>query len=101
MFFIDTSTGQIATHAQLRECGVVTTAEPDPPKPWLRVHGTPDATTLWYSVLRKEVKQGVHIGALCIRHSDRLASLLADGWQEVPLEEIGPVQPGPWPRDAA
>ena len=43
---------------------------------------------MWYAVMRKQTK-GVHIGALCIRHSDHHASLLADGWVEVPIDEIG------------
>jgi len=31
----------------------------------------------------------VHIGALCIRHSDHHASLLGQGWTEVPVPDIG------------
>jgi hypothetical protein len=92
VFFIDTSTGQVATRRQLVEAGVVA---PDqlPQRPWLRIQGTGDATTLWYAVMRKEVREGVFIGALCIRHQDHHASLLQGGWQEVPVDEIaaGPV----------
>lgn len=43
---------------------------------------------MWYAVLRREEK-GVFIGTLAFRHSDRHAYLLARGWHEVPLEEIG------------
>jgi len=89
VFFIDTSTGQVATQRQLVEAGV---AEPDeaPPPPWHRIQGTGDATTMWYAVMRKEVRPGVFIGALCLRHSDHHASLLHGAWHEVPPEEIGP-----------
>jgi hypothetical protein len=87
VFFIDTSTGQVATQRQLVEAGVV---PPDalPPRPWLRIQGSGDATTLWYAVMRKEVRERVFIGALCIRHSDHHASLLQQGWQEVPVDEL-------------
>jgi len=47
---------------------------------------------MWYAVMRKQTK-GVHIGALCIRHSDHHASLLDSGWEEVPVEEIGATLP--------
>ena len=43
---------------------------------------------MWYAVMRKEVREGVFIGALCIRHQDHHASLLQQGWQEVPVAEI-------------
>jgi hypothetical protein len=35
----------------------------------------------------------VYIGTLCIRHGGHHASLLQDGWQEVPVEEIGATAP--------
>ena len=60
-----------------------------PPAPWHRIQGSGDATTLWYAVMRKRTR-GVHIGALCIRHSDHHASLLQRGWEEVPVDAIGP-----------
>jgi hypothetical protein len=92
VFFIDTSTGQVATQRQLVEAGM---AKPDelPPPPWHRVQGTGDATTMWYAVMRKEVREGVFIGTLTIRHQDHHASLLQQGWQEVAVSEIG-VAPG-------
>jgi hypothetical protein len=40
--------------------------------------------------MRKEVRPGVYIGALCFRHSDHHASLLHGAWQEIPPDEIGP-----------
>jgi hypothetical protein len=85
-FFIDTSTGQVATLNQLVEAGIA----PDddrPPAPWHPVRGDRDASTLWYAVMRKRVK-GVFIGTLCIRHQPHHASLLAGGWEEVPVEQI-------------
>jgi hypothetical protein len=90
-FFIDTSTGQVATGRQLVEGGLADPAN-GPQPPWFRIQGTGDATTLWYAVMRK-MTRGVHIGALCIRHSDHHASLLASGWEEVPVDEIRARQP--------
>jgi hypothetical protein len=89
VFFIDTSTGQVATQRQLVEAGIASSDQP-PPKPWHRIQGTGDATTMWYAVMRKEVREGVFIGTLCIRHGDHHASLLQQGWQEIPVPEIGP-----------
>jgi hypothetical protein len=88
VFFIDTSTGQVATQRQLVDAGV---AEPDgvPPRPWHRIQGTGDATTMWYAVMRKRVRDDVFIGTLCIRHSDHHASLLQAGWQDIPPVDIG------------
>ncbi len=86
MFFIDTSTGRVATGRQLVETGVAD-ERGVPPRPWLRIQGTGDATTLWYAVMRKR-ERGVYIGSLCIRHSDHHASLLAQGWEEVGVGEI-------------
>lgn len=88
----------MATQRQLVEAGLV---PPDelPKRPWLRIQGTGDATTMWYAVMRKEVRQrsggegeardrSVHIGSLCLRHSDHHASLLQEGWREIPPAEI-------------
>jgi hypothetical protein len=86
VFFIDTGTGQVATRRQLIEAGLATDAEP-PPRPWLRIQGSDDASTMWYAVLRKR-ERGIFIGALSIRHSERHASLLQAGWDEVPLDEL-------------
>jgi hypothetical protein len=86
-FFIDTDTGQVATLRQLNETGTMPAGQ-KPPQPWFPIQGTRDATTLWYAVMRRQVRDK-HIGALCIRHSDHHASLLQKGWQEVPVEEIG------------
>jgi hypothetical protein len=43
-----------------------------------------------YAVMRKQTR-GIFIGALCLRHSDHHASLLQEGWQEVPVAEIAPL----------
>jgi hypothetical protein len=86
VFFIATDTGQVATRKQLIEAGIATAAEP-PARPWLRIQGTDDATTMWYAVLRKRMR-GVFIGAIAIRHSPHHASLLEDDWAEVDLEEL-------------
>jgi hypothetical protein len=87
VFFIDTSTGSVATQGQLIEAGLATESEP-PQRPWHQIQATRDATTMWYAVLRKEVK-GIFIGTLTIRHSDHHASLLDQGWEEIPVDEIG------------
>src|SRR3954467_15380323 len=84
--FIDTDRGQVATLRQLTDAGAVE-ANALPQPPWFPIRGSRDATTLWYAVMRKQVRHK-HIGALCIRHSDHHASLLQKGWQEVPVEEI-------------
>jgi hypothetical protein len=86
VFFIDTGTGQVATRRQLIEAGLANEIE-TPPRPWLRIQGSDDATTMWYAVLRKR-ERGIFIGALAIRHGDHHASLLQGGWEEVPLEEL-------------
>ncbi|HEX8104111.1 MAG TPA: hypothetical protein VF533_15940 [Solirubrobacteraceae bacterium] len=85
-FFIDTATGQVATHKQLVAAKI---SEPGdvPPRPWLRIQGTSDAITMWYAVMRKQTK-GVYIGALCLRHTDHHALLLQQGWQEVDVSEL-------------
>jgi hypothetical protein len=86
VFFIDTSNGRIATHKQLVAAGIADGIDP-PPRPWHRIQGTNDATTLWYALLRRQEK-GVYIGTLVLRHSDHYASLLERGWEEVGVDEI-------------
>lgn len=58
-----------------------------PPRPWHKIQGTDDATTLWYAVLRRK-ERGVYIGALVLRHGDHYASLLEKDWEEIPPEDI-------------
>ena len=86
VFFIDTDSGRIATHRQLIDAGIATDLDL-PPRPWHRIQGTNDATTLWYALLRRREK-GIFIGTLVLRHSDHYASLLERGWEEVPVDEI-------------
>src|SRR5207247_97324 len=52
VFFIDTSTGTVATQRQLIDAGLATTISA-PPRPWLEIRATGDASTMWYEVLRK------------------------------------------------
>ena len=85
-FFIDTSTGQVATQRQLVEAGIVAPDE-QPALPWHRIQGTRDASTMWYAVMRRQEK-GVYIGTLVLRHGDHHALLLDSGWEEVPVGEI-------------
>jgi hypothetical protein len=95
LFFIDTGTGQVATHRQLIEAGVAPQDEL-PPRPWHRVQGSIDASTMWFAVMRKQ-ERGVYIGTLVLRHTDHHTLLAQRGWEEVPIEEIGvvPGQKGP------
>jgi len=97
-FFIDTERGQIATQHQLIAAGLAPSDLP-PSRPWFRIQGTGDATTLWYAVMRKHTR-GIFIGALTIRHGDNHASLLRKGWEEVPVAEIGAGLPAPTPEGA-
>ena len=86
VFFIDTQTGRVATRKQLVEAGQADESE-RPVAPWHPIRATSDATTLWYAVMRKKTR-GVYIGAITIRHKDHHASLLEQGWEEVPVSEI-------------
>ena len=88
LFFIDTDTGQVATGRQLIEAGIADDRQ-QPPRPWLRIQGTGDASTMWYAVLRRR-ERGVFIGSLVLRHSAHHALLLERGWEEVPIAAIGP-----------
>ena len=72
------------------EAGAAPPHEP-PALPWHPVQGPDDASTALYAVLRKRVQgreRAAWIGTLTIRHGDRRASLAAQGWEEVALEEM-------------
>jgi hypothetical protein len=86
MFFIDTGTGQVATQRQLIEAGVAA-QDGQVPRPWHRIQGTDDATTMWYAPMRKR-ERGIFIGSLVFRHSPHHALLLERGWEEVPVDEL-------------
>ena len=86
-FFVNTSDGRVATRAQLEEAGVVDERR-SPVAPWHEIHGPSDASTMWYSVLRKR-ERGIFIGTLCIRHTDRRNLLAKQGWEEIPVDAIG------------
>ena len=77
----------MATGRQLDDAGLMPLSGV-PPRPWHRVSGTGDASTMWYAVLRKQVRDGVYIGTLVLRHTGHHASLLKQGWQDVPISEI-------------
>lgn len=85
-FWVNTDDGRVATYDQLDEAGLV--EDEKPVSPWHPIQGPSDASTMWYSVLRRETN-GVFIGTLCFRHTGRQASLEAQGWEEVPVEQIG------------
>src|SRR4051794_39196636 len=87
VFWVNTEDGRVATYDQLDEAGLVENEKPV--APWHPIQGPSDASTMWYSVLRRETK-GASRGTLCFRHTPRQASLKEAGWEEVPVEEIGP-----------
>jgi hypothetical protein len=87
VFFVNTQDGRVATRAQLAEAGLVDELE-RPSRPWHPIQGPDDASTMWYSVLRKR-ERGVFIGTLCIRHTGRKNLLEERGWEEVPIAQIG------------
>jgi len=62
-------------------------ADTGPERPWLRIQGTNDASTMWYAVLRRR-ERGIWIGAITLRHQGHHERLLATGWDEVPIDEI-------------
>ena len=77
----------MATRTQLVEAGLADEHE-QPLMPWFAIQGPSDASTMWYSVLRKR-ERGIFIGTLSIRHTGRPNLLVEQGWEEVPIEEIG------------
>jgi hypothetical protein len=87
MFYIDTSSGEFATHNQLREHDRLNPGG-TPKPPWHRIQATSDASTLWYALLRKP-SHGIWLGALAMRSGDHYRKLLAEGWEEVPPESCG------------
>jgi hypothetical protein len=76
----------VATRTQLVDAGLADEHE-QPIRPWHAIQGPRDASTMWYSVLRKQ-ERGVFIGTLCIRHTDRRTLLEQEGWEEVPVAAI-------------
>jgi hypothetical protein len=87
MFYIDTGSGEFATHSQLHAHGVLDRDGHARP-PWHRVQATSDASTLWYALMRKR-SHGIWLGALTMRGGDHQATLLADGWEDVAPERTG------------
>jgi hypothetical protein len=87
VFFVNTEDGRVATRGQLAEAELVDEHD-KPVRPWHPIQGPSDASTMWYSVLRKQ-ERGIFIGTLCIRHTGRQTLLAEQGWEEVPVAEIG------------
>ncbi len=87
VFFIETTQGTVATQRQLIEAGIAGEVQP-PPRPWLRIQGTGDASTMWYAVMRKR-ERGIFIGTLVLRHSPHHTLLGEHGWEEIPPDRIG------------
>jgi hypothetical protein len=103
MFYIDTSSGDFATHEQLREHDLLD-RDTRPVPPWHRIQATSDASTLWYSLMRKHTR-GIWLGAVVMRSSDHRQKLLGEGWEEFPADHVGaslgaaPEQLAPTPFD--
>ena len=104
IFYIDTSSGELATHAKLREHELLDRDGSSQP-PWHRLQATSDASTLWYALMRKRTR-GVWLGALVMRNADHYQKLLGEGWEEVPPERCGaslgghPTELAPTPFDS-
>ena len=88
-FFIDYEEGRVATLQQLTDAGIAQSEIDPPPRPWHPI-GPSDGSTMWYVVMRKRTR-GVFIGTMCVRHTPRQAELEAQGWEEVPVDQIGPA----------
>jgi hypothetical protein len=86
-FFINYEDGRVATRDQLADAGLVG-ADEKPVKPWHRIQGPSDASTMWYAVMRKR-DRGIFMGQLTVRHTGQQASLEDRGWREVPIASIG------------
>ncbi|MDQ3469903.1 MAG: hypothetical protein M3487_09085, partial [Actinomycetota bacterium] len=86
VFFIDTDSGSVATLHQLIAAEVMEAGDL-PPRPWLRIQGTGDASTMWYAIMRKR-ERGVFIGTLVLRHSPHHALLTEQGWEEISPDAI-------------
>src|SRR3954465_8760313 len=87
MFYIDTSSGDFATHEQLREHQLLD-QDGHPVGTWHRIQATSDASTLWYALMRKPTR-GIWLGALVMRSADHYRKLLREGWEEVAPESVG------------
>jgi hypothetical protein len=104
MFYIDTSSGEFATHTQLGANAMLDEVG-HARAPWHRIEATSDASTLWYALLRKR-SHGIWLGTLTMRGGDHHAKLLSDGWEEVPPERTGasfahgPTELAPTPFDS-
>jgi hypothetical protein len=104
IFYIDTESGELATHEQLRGHDLLE-AGGRPQRPWHRIQATSDASTLWYAPLRKNTR-GIWLGALAMRSGDHYRKLLDEGWEEVPPERVGasltgePSELAPTPFDS-
>lgn len=87
MFYIDTASGDFATHTQLDEHGLLD-RDGRPRPPWHRVQATSDASTLWYALMRKRSHR-IWLGALVMRSASHYAKLRAEGWEEVAPDRVG------------
>ncbi|MFT4035656.1 MAG: hypothetical protein QM679_08785 [Patulibacter sp.] len=87
VFYIHVHDGKIATLDQLADAEIVEVGD-DPMLPWYRIDAPKDATTMWYAAMRKQEK-GIFLGTLTFRHGEHHSLLLTQGWEEVPVDQIG------------
>lgn len=79
--------GTIATLQQLVDSEVVD-PNVDPVLPWHKIDAPSDAQMMWYAAMRKQ-ERGIYLGTLTFRHCDHHSLLIDNGWEEVPVHEIG------------
>jgi hypothetical protein len=86
-FFVNYEDGRVATRDQLADAELVDD-ERKPVAPWHPIQGPGDASTMWYVVMRKQSK-GIFMGQMTVRHTGNQAFLESQGWDEVPIDQIG------------
>jgi hypothetical protein len=86
-FFVNYEDGRVATRDQLADAGLVD-EDRTPVAPWHPIQGPNDASTMWYVLMRKRSK-GIFMGQMTVRHTGNQAFLEEQGWEEVPVAEIG------------
>lgn len=87
VFYIDTASGEFATHSQLGSAGLLD-AGGHPQRPWHRIQATSDASTLWYALMRKHT-HGIWLGALTMRSGEHYGKLIGEGWEEAEPSATG------------
>src|SRR3954462_5792622 len=95
-FYIDTRPRPLPPHPPPRGPGRLDAAT-RPLPPWHRIQATSDASTLWYSLMRKHTR-GIWLGALVMRSADHRTKLMNEGWEEFPADRVGASLSGEAPE---